>query len=74
MPKLKIANSAEPCNPVSRLLSDWVSGDLIETLPAAVYVCNEAVVVAYNRRAAELWGRARPWLATPTRNIVALIS
>ena len=59
MPKLKIANSAEPCNPVSRLSSDWFSGDLIETLPAAVYVCNaEAVVVAYNRRAAELWGRA----------------
>ena len=59
MPKLKIANSAEPPNPVSRLFSDWFSGDLIETLPAAVYVCNaEAVVVAYNRRAAELWGRA----------------
>ena len=58
MPKLKIANSAEPRNPVSRLSSDWFSGDLIETLPAAVYVCNaEAVVVAYNRRAAELWGR-----------------
>jgi nitrogen-specific signal transduction histidine kinase len=59
VPKLKIANSAEPPNPVSRLFSDWFSGDLIETLPAAVYVCNaEAVVVAYNRRAAELWGRA----------------
>lgn len=44
---------------VSRLSSDWFSGDLLETLPAAVYVCNaEAVVVAFNRRAAELWGRA----------------
>ena len=59
MPKLKFTNGAEPSNPVSRLSSDWFSGDLIETLPAAVYVCNaEAVVVAYNRRAAELWGRA----------------
>jgi signal transduction histidine kinase/CheY-like chemotaxis protein len=38
---------------------DWFSSDLIEILPAAVYVCDaDAVVVAYNRRAAELWGRA----------------
>ena len=59
MPKLKFTNGAEPSNPVSRLSSDWFSGDLIETLPTAVYLCNaEAVVVAYNRRAAELWGRA----------------
>ena len=37
---------------------NWFSQDLIEILPAAVYVCDaEAVVVAYNRRAAELWGR-----------------
>jgi PAS domain S-box-containing protein len=39
-------------------LTGWFSPDLIEILPAAVYVCNaDAVVVAYNRRAAELWGR-----------------
>jgi signal transduction histidine kinase len=57
--KLAIANGAGPSTPVSRLSSDWFSGDLLETLPAAVYVCNaEAVVVAFNRRAAELWGRA----------------
>jgi PAS domain S-box-containing protein len=37
---------------------DWFSGRLIEILPAAVYVCNsEAVIVAFNERAAELWGR-----------------
>jgi signal transduction histidine kinase len=43
---------------LSRLLTDWCSQDLIEVLPAAVYVCNAAaVVVAYNRRAVELWGR-----------------
>ena len=43
---------------VSRLLTDWRSQDLIEVLPAAVYVCNaEAVVVSYNERAVELWGR-----------------
>jgi len=43
---------------LSRLSTDWRSQDLIEVLPAAVYVCNaDAVVVSYNRRAAELWGR-----------------
>lgn len=43
---------------MSRLWTDWRSQDLIEVLPAAVYVCNaEAVLVAYNRRATELWGR-----------------
>ena len=42
----------------SRIPTDWRSPELIEALPAAVYVCNaEAIVVAYNRRAAELWGR-----------------
>jgi len=57
--RLEIANGAEPSNPVSPLSNDWFSRDLLETLPAAVYVCNaEAVVVACNRRACELWGRA----------------
>lgn len=38
---------------------EWFSGDLIEIMPAAVYVCNmNAVVVAFNQRAAELWGRS----------------
>jgi PAS domain S-box-containing protein len=37
---------------------NWFSKQLIEILPAAVYVCNaDAVIVAYNKRAAELWGR-----------------
>jgi signal transduction histidine kinase len=37
---------------------NWISKNLIEVLPAAVYVCNlEGVVVAFNRRATELWGR-----------------
>lgn len=37
---------------------NWFSSDLIEILPAAVYVCDaDAVVVACNRRATELWGR-----------------
>jgi nitrogen fixation/metabolism regulation signal transduction histidine kinase len=37
---------------------DWFSSDLIEILPAAVYVCDaDGVVVAYNKRAGELWGR-----------------
>jgi PAS domain-containing protein len=55
----EFTNGAEPSNPVSQLSSDWFSGDLLETLPAAVYVCDaDAVVVAYNRRASELWGRS----------------
>ena len=42
----------------SRLSINWRSQDLIDMLPAAVYICDaEAVVVAYNRRAGELWGR-----------------
>lgn len=50
MPQLSLATSRFP--------TDWRSQDLIEALPAAVYVCNsEAVVVSYNLRAAELWGR-----------------
>jgi signal transduction histidine kinase len=44
--------------PDSRPGQNWLSGELLEILPAAVYVCDaEAVVVAYNRRAVELWGR-----------------
>src|SRR5471030_425392 len=38
---------------------DWFSRNLIEILPAAVYVCDaRAVVVAFNQRATELWGRS----------------
>jgi len=52
---LDFANDAEPSNPFSLLSNDWFSRDLLEALPATVYVCNaEAVVVAYNRRACEL--------------------
>ena len=37
---------------------DWRSADLVEILPAAVYVCDaDAVVISYNKRATELWGR-----------------
>jgi PAS domain S-box-containing protein len=37
---------------------NWFSRNLIEMLPAAVYVCDaDAVVVAFNKRATELWGR-----------------
>jgi PAS domain-containing protein len=57
MSQLGFANQTE-LSTVSQLSSDWFSGDLLETLPAAVYVCDaEAIVVAYNRRATELWGR-----------------
>ena len=37
---------------------NWFSKRLIEVLPAAVYVCDtDAVIVAFNQRATELWGR-----------------
>jgi PAS domain S-box-containing protein len=37
---------------------NWFSKRLIEILPAAVYVCDtDAVIVAFNQRATELWGR-----------------
>ena len=36
-----------------------LDGALLEALPAAVYVCDlDGVVVRYNKRAAELWGRS----------------
>ncbi|HEY4040796.1 MAG TPA: HWE histidine kinase domain-containing protein [Rhodopila sp.] len=38
---------------------EWFSKRLIEILPAAVYVCNaDAVIVAFNERATQLWGRS----------------
>jgi len=58
MDRVGFTNGEVPSNTISRLSSDWFSGDLLETLPAAVYVCNaEGIVVAYNQRASELWGR-----------------
>jgi PAS domain S-box-containing protein len=36
---------------------DGFSRNLIEALPAAVYVCNaDAVIIAFNKRATDLWG------------------
>src|SRR5271170_4500408 len=44
--------------PRSRQDLNWISKNLVELLPAAVYVCNlEGVIVAFNLRATELWGR-----------------
>ncbi|WP_226507498.1 ATP-binding protein [Pseudomonas sp. MWU16-30317] len=38
--------------------SQRYSQDLIENLPVGVYVCNsDAVLVAYNRKASEIWGQ-----------------
>jgi signal transduction histidine kinase len=56
--RLGFTNGTEPSDTVSQLSNDWFSGELLETLPAAVYVCDaEGIVVAYNRRASQLWGR-----------------
>jgi len=36
----------------------WIPQDLIEVLPAAVYICDmEGCIVAFNRQAASIWGR-----------------
>jgi PAS domain S-box-containing protein len=38
--------------------SGWFNRDLIENMPVGVYVCDaDGVLVAYNRRAATLWGK-----------------
>ena len=40
-------------------LPAMLDAQLLEALPAAVYVCDlDGVVVRYNKRAAELWGRS----------------
>jgi PAS domain-containing protein len=44
----------------SRNELNWFSTNFIDVLPAAVYVCNSsAVIVAFNQRATELWGRTQ---------------
>jgi PAS domain S-box-containing protein len=44
--------------PESTPKQNWFSKTLIENLPAAVYICDvDAVIVAFNKRAAQLWGR-----------------
>ena len=44
--------------PESRLGLNWLSKNLIEILPAAVYVCDaDGVIVGFNQRAVDLWGR-----------------
>ena len=46
--------------PESPQALNWFSRNLIEMLPAAVYVCDsDAVVVAFNKRATELWDARR---------------
>lgn len=48
-----LANDSE-----TTVLPAWYSRDLIEALPIGVYICDaRAVIVAYNSKAAEIWGR-----------------
>lgn len=45
--------------------SERYSQDLIENLPVGIYVCNQdAVVVAYNHKASEIWGET-PMVGDP---------
>jgi two-component sensor histidine kinase len=65
MSELKIADKVVPFAPVqSRSAYAW--GDqLLDALPIGVYICDrDGVLVRYNERAAELWGRA-PALGDP---------
>lgn len=50
----EVAPDAEPSLSVS-----WLDAKLIDLIPAAAYVCTapEGIILRYNRRAAELWGR-----------------
>jgi PAS domain S-box-containing protein len=55
---MKLRRLAEAILANSPQALDWFSKNLIEMLPAAVYICDaDAVVVAFNKRATELWGR-----------------
>src|SRR5262245_44878943 len=50
--------SPSPVRLVKPRLPIALDDQLLEALPAAVYVCDlDGVVVRYNKRAAELWGR-----------------
>ena len=58
MDRVGLTNGTASTDSASQLSIGWFSGELLETLPAAVYVCNaEGIVIAYNQRATELWGR-----------------
>lgn len=53
--EIVLSASAMPNPPLGL---NWFSKDLLDVLPAAVYVCDaDAVIVAFNFRATELWGR-----------------
>ena len=52
MPLTVVPSSALPW-------AGWFNRDLIENMPVAVYVCDaDGVLVAYNKKASVLWGRA----------------
>jgi len=49
-------------------------GRLFEQLPFAVYICDrDGLVLRYNRRAAELWGRS-PKLGDPDERFCGVVS
>ncbi|ATI79860.1 hypothetical protein [Sphingobium yanoikuyae] len=49
-PVMATATDLIPHSPITK------DGVLLEPLPAAIYVCNEGVMIRYNKRTAELWG------------------
>jgi hypothetical protein len=58
----------------SQLSSEWFSSDLLETLPAAVYVCNAGGIVVAYTSVLRSYGAALPRRVTATRDIVVPIS
>ncbi len=46
--------------PAGSTIASHLNHDLIEHLPVGVYLCDQlGVLVAYNRKAAEIWGQNR---------------
>ena len=51
-----------------------IDPSVLDAIPAAVYLCAaDGVIVRFNRRAAELWGRT-PTVSAPRRRIMATSS
>jgi PAS domain-containing protein len=51
-----------------------LTDQLLDLLPAAVYVCApDGMILRFNRRAAELWGR-EPLLGDQKRSLLRLLS
>ena len=59
MSELTVAEKLVPCAPATSRSAVLWGDQLLEALPIGVYICDrDGVLIRYNERAAELWGRA----------------